>query len=67
MRPSCAYWVRNGLVAASTAAIHAARVPNSPRAAHQATGMLISAHSSESQRTASSVLPATPIQTCRSM
>ena len=66
MRASWAYSVRNGLVAASTAAIQPARVPNSARAAHQATGMHSSAHVSESTRAASSDVPATRIQTCRS-
>ena len=38
MRPSCAYWVRNGLTAASSAAIHAVRRPNSVHPAQNATG-----------------------------
>ena len=67
MRPSCAYCVRNGLVAASTAAIQAARVPHSPYAAHQATGTVSSAQATDSPRTASSEVPATAIQTCSSM
>ena len=67
MRPSCAYWVRNGLVAARTAAIQPARVPHRPCAAHQATGTVSTAHATDSARTASSDVPATAIQTCSSM
>ena len=66
MRASCAYWVRNGLVAASTAAIHPERVPNSVRAAHQATGTATSPNTTDSARTASSEVPATLIHTCSS-
>ena len=67
MRPSCANWVRNGLVATSTAAIQPARVPHRPAAAQNATGTASSMQATDSQRTASSELPATPIQTCSSM
>jgi hypothetical protein len=64
MRVSCAYWVRNGLVAVRTAAIQPPRVPNSIRAAHQATGTASSANSSDSARVASSDVPASRIQPC---
>ena len=54
-------------MAASTAAIHAARVPNSVCPAHQATGTVSTANTSDSARVASSDVPATCIQTCSSM
>jgi hypothetical protein len=66
MRVSCAYCVRNGLVAASSAAARPAVGPNSPRAAHQAAGTISTANSSDSACVASSEVPKTAIQTCSS-
>jgi hypothetical protein len=58
--------VRNGLVAVSTAAIHAAREPNSEFAAQNATGMASSAQTTDRARVASSDVPNALIQTCSS-
>ena len=55
MRASCASSVMNGFVAVSTAATQPARSPNSIRAPHHATGMAISASSSDSARAACSL------------
>ena len=54
------------LAAASTAAIHPARSLNSVRPAHQATGTLALAKTSERTRVADSEVPNTLIQKCRS-
>jgi hypothetical protein len=66
MRVSCAYCVRNGLVATSTAAIQPARVPKTPRTAHHAAGIASVANSSESTCVAASPRPAIPSQKCSS-
>ncbi len=60
MRPSCAYWVRNGLTAASSAATHAVRRPNSVQPAQNATGTQSAANTTDSPCTLSSERPATP-------
>ncbi len=67
MRPSCAYWVRKGLTAVNSAAIHAVRRPNSVQPAQNATGMVSVANSSDSACTLSSDRPATPSQKCSSV
>ncbi len=67
MRPSCEYWVMNGLTAASSAATHAVRRPNSVQPAQNATGTQSAANTTDSACTASSELPATPSQRCSSM
>ena len=59
IRPSCAYWVMNGLTAARSAATQAVRVPKSSRPPHQATGTHSTASSTERPWTAASLLPAT--------
>ena len=66
IRVSCAYCVRNGFVAASTAAIQAARVPNSVCPPTTPTGTVSRRTRSDSARVASSDVPATCIQTCSS-
>ena len=66
MRPSCAYWVRNGLTAASSAATHAVRRPKSVQPAQNATGTQSAANSTDSACTLSSERPASPSQTCSS-
>jgi hypothetical protein len=53
-------------VAASTAAIQPARVPNSMPAPQNATGTAASAQTSDIARTASSEVPNTLIQKCSS-
>ena len=67
MRPSCAYWVRNGLTAVSSAAIQAVRRPKSVHPAQKATGTQSAANSTDSPCTLSSERPASAIQKCRSM
>ncbi len=66
MRASWAYWVMNGFVAASTAAIQPARLPNSACAAQKDTGIASVANSSESVRAPGSEVPANRIQPCSS-
>ena len=66
MRPSCAYCVRNGLTAASSAAIHAVRRPNSVHPAQNATGTQSRANSTERPCTLSSECPASASQRCSS-
>ena len=61
IRPSCAYCVRNGLTAASSAAIQAVRRPNSVQPAQNATGTQSTANTTESPWTLASELPATSI------
>ena len=61
IRPSCAYRVRNGLTAASSAAIHAVRRPNSDHPAQKATGTQRTAQTTDSPCTLSSERPATDI------
>ena len=63
IRPSCAYWVMNGLTAASSAAIHAVRRPNSVQPAQNATGTQSAANSTERPWTLSSERPAIASQT----
>ena len=57
----------NGLSAASTAAIHAARRPNTSPAPQNATGIVASANSRDSQCVARSPCPTSAIQTFSSM
>ena len=66
MRPSCAYWVMNGLTAASSAAIHAVRRPNSVQPPQNATGTQSAANSTDRPWTGSSERPASASQTCSS-
>ena len=66
MRPSCAYWVMNGLTAASSAAIHAVRRPNSVQPAQNATGTQSVANSIDRPWTLSSERPAIASHTCSS-
>jgi hypothetical protein len=66
MRPSCAYWVMNGLTAASSAATHAVRRPNSVQPAQNATGTQSTEKTTESPCTLSSERPAAAIQKCSS-
>ncbi len=61
IRPSCAYCVRNGLTAASSAAIQAVRRPNSVQPAQKATGTHRTEKITESPWTLASDLPATSI------
>jgi len=63
IRVSCAYCERYGLSAASTAANHAARRPNTRPAAQNASGTVASANSSESVCVDFSSLPASDSQT----
>ena len=59
IRPSCAYCVRNGLTATSSAAIQAVARPNSVQPAQNATGTMIAANSTESPWTLASERPKT--------
>jgi hypothetical protein len=61
IRPSCEYCVRNGLTAASSAAIHAVRRPNSVQPAQNATGTHSTPNTTENAWTLSSDVPATSI------
>jgi hypothetical protein len=67
MRVSCAYCVSHGFRAASTAAIHAVRVPISTLPLHHATGTHTSANSSENTCVVCSPASISDIQTCSSM
>ena len=61
IRPSCAYCVRNGLTAASSAAIHAVRRPNSVQPAQNATGTHSTENTTDRPWTLSSERPTTAI------
>jgi hypothetical protein len=67
MRPSMPYWVRNGLVAASTAAVQPPRTPKTALPAQNPTGTASTAHVTENARTAASEVPNASIQKCSSM